>query len=224
MPISKIIITSGPTREWIDPVRYISNASSGKMGFNLATQAKKICNNVVYISGGTEDRYKVVDQVKNVSVVTTVDLLDAVSSEIMDDTLLIMAAAPADYRPRNPSDRKLKKNPSNGEMVLELIENPDILKTITKQKMELGLEKFYMLGFSAETESLETNAVHKLQSKGLDWIAGNLVGKEIGFGEVESTIHLFSKDGSKKIIGPGDKEFLALEIIKFLQSEISKNL
>lgn len=218
--ISKVIVTSGPTREWIDPVRYISNASSGKMGFNLAQSAKKLTSNIVYIAGGVDADYATLPEAKCISVETTDDLLRAVLSELEDNTLLIMAAAPADYKPLHPKDQKMKKQLGQKGLTLEFTENPDILKNVSQRKKELTLQNFWTLGFSAETESLEKNAKLKLEAKGLDWIAGNKVGKDIGFGEVESEITLFYKNGDTIKIGPGTKEILAKELIAIIQEAI----
>jgi phosphopantothenate---cysteine ligase (CTP) len=218
--ISKVIVTSGPTREWIDPVRYISNASSGKMGFNLAQSAKKLTTNIVYIAGGVDADYAILPEAKCISVETTDDLLRAVLSELEDNTLLIMAAAPADYKPLHPKDQKMKKQLGQKGLTLEFTENPDILKNVSQRKKELTLQNFWTLGFSAETESLEKNAKLKLEAKGLDWIAGNKVGKDVGFGEVESEITLFFKNGDTIKIGPGTKEMLAEELIAKIQEAI----
>jgi len=218
--ITKVIVTSGPTREWIDPVRYISNASSGKMGFNLAESAKQLTTNIVYIAGGVDLQYAIVPDAKCISVETTDDLMRAVLAEMEDNTLLIMAAAPADYRSLHPKDQKMKKQLGQKGLVLELTENPDILKNVSLKKKERSLKNFWTLGFSAETESLEQNAKVKLEAKGVDWIAGNIVGKNLGFGEVESEIILFYKNGESKKIGPGTKQYLAENII----SEIQKAL
>lgn len=237
--LRKIIITSGPTKEWIDPVRYISNSSSGKMGYQIAISAMKVFSGnssqrskdesemeIVYISGGTLDEYKTVANqdprisVRNVSVETTLDLLSAVVSEIQNDCLLVMASAPADYRIANPSLQKIKKIPKSNELNLILIENPDILKTVAERKKELELKNFFALGFSAETENLEENALGKLERKGLDWIAANLVGKSIGFGEVDSTIYLYGKSGKRWTIGPLPKDRIAHELVQIIQNSI----
>jgi len=219
--INKVIVTSGPTREWIDPVRYISNASSGKMGFHLANSAKILTPNIVYIAGGVESNYSKVQDAKCISVETTEDMLQAVLSELEDNTLLIMAAAPADYKPLHPKDQKMKKQIGEQGLILEFTENPDILKNVSLMKTKLGFGNFWTLGFSAETESLERNAKIKLEAKGLDWIAGNRVGKDLGFGEVRSEISLFYKTGESKQIGPGTKEYLAEQLVSNLQKDLS---
>lgn len=220
--IQKTIVTSGPTKEWIDPVRYITNSSSGKMGYNLALSALAYSSEVVYIAGGTEEKYRQVSGARNRTVETTNDLLLAVLEEITDSCLLVMSAAPADYRVRTPEDRKIKKKSEDDVLVLELVANPDILKNVHKHRMDRGLQNFYVLGFSAETDSLFENAKSKLQRKSLDWIAANLVGKSIGFGEVESEVTLIGKTGSFQKIGPGKKEILAQELLDTVFREIAR--
>lgn len=109
MRFSKAIITSGPTIEWIDPVRYISNASSGKMGFHIAEAVSKWISEVVYIHGQVLENYKNPKGSKSISVETTSDLCNAVLAEIQTDTILIMAAAPVDFRPSKSNESKIKK-------------------------------------------------------------------------------------------------------------------
>lgn len=218
--LHKVILTSGPTKEWIDPVRYISNSSSGKIGYHIGESLQEFTENLTYIVGGAEEKYSYLPGAKIIKVDTTDEMLDAILGEVEENSLLIMAAAPADYRPSHPSDRKIKKSDDSSGLTLELIKNSDILKTVNERRNFLKLENFYMLGFAAETESLELNAKKKLASKGLDWIAGNQVGKGIGFGEVDSELLLYGKDGSKKIIGPGAKEVLAKQLVAEILSSI----
>lgn len=207
----KIIITSGPTREWIDPVRYISNASSGLMGYSIAEECNHLTNNIVYIAGGTDPEYRMIDRGKNISVHTTVEMLTAVLQEIEEDSVLIMCAAPADYRPLHPSEKKIKKpsNETNSTITLELTENPDILKTVAGHITEKGWKNVRRIGFSAETDDLKNNAKGKLLKKDLDWILGNSVGRGIGFGSVSNTLHCYSRFGEELILGPANKPQLA---------------
>jgi phosphopantothenate---cysteine ligase (CTP) len=215
--IKKIIITSGPTKEWIDPVRYISNASSGLMGYCIAEECKKLTENLVYIAGGTDPEFKTIDGAKNISVESTQDMLESILSELEEDSLLIMSAAPADYRPANTSEIKIKKKDSQlnetGYLTLELIENPDILKTVSEFVQEKNWRNVKRIGFSAETHDLELHALGKLKRKDLDWILGNSVGKGIGFGGVQNTLHCYARNGEKFVLGPLDKRSLAKEIV-----------
>ncbi|MCC5814133.1 MAG: phosphopantothenoylcysteine decarboxylase [Leptospira sp.] len=215
--IKKIIITSGPTKEWIDPVRYISNASSGLMGHSLAEECKKLTENIVYIAGGTDPNYKIVAEAKNIAVESTEDMLKSIIDELEENSLLIMAAAPADYRPANPSEIKIKKKDSQFKakesLTLELIENPDILKTVSDHVQVKNWKNVKRIGFSAETHDLELNALGKLERKDLDWILGNSVGKGIGFGVVQNTLHCYARNGERIVLGPLDKRSLAKEIV-----------
>ncbi|EMJ94399.1 phosphopantothenoylcysteine decarboxylase [Leptospira alstonii] len=220
MGFSKAIITSGPTREWIDPVRYISNASSGKMGFHIAEAISKWIPEVVYIHGQVLENYKVPKGAKKISVETTSDLCDAVLSEIQADTILIMAAAPADFRPLDSKESKIKKEDGSETVLLELVKNPDILKTVSSKIAKEGISGCCLVGFAAETDSLEEYARGKLKSKNLDYIVGNYVGKnEKGFGEVDTTVFIFSSAGKAIKIGPFSKEVVSEKIVEFLRIE-----
>lgn len=212
----KIIVTSGPTREWIDPVRYLSNASSGKMGHSIAKACLEnkgdFFQELVYIAGYTEEAYKIIPGAKNISIGTTLELLDAILRELVSNTILIMAAAPVDFRPKTQFSQKIKKNDNHKFFVLELIENPDILTTISYHIQENQIQNVYKIGFAAETNNLESNALGKLQKKELDWILANSVGEGKGFGEVESTLYCYSKEGHSIKIGPYPKNKIAEEI------------
>ncbi|MDF3819988.1 phosphopantothenoylcysteine decarboxylase [Leptospira sp. 96542] len=221
-PYKRVIITSGPTREWIDPVRYISNASSGKMGFEIANCFLTYPTEVVYIHGNTLEKYaNIKPPGKNITVETTIQLRDAVLSQITNDSLLIMAAAPADFRPIMTAEHKIKKEHSSfgtKGLLLELEENPDILKQVSQYVFENKIQNSVRIGFAAETENLESNATAKLTKKGLDYIVGNYVGLNKGFGEVDSIIRIFSSLGLEKEIGPMPKEALAFELVQFLMT------
>ncbi|MCZ8157822.1 MAG: phosphopantothenoylcysteine decarboxylase [Leptospira sp.] len=217
----KVIITSGPTREWIDPVRYISNASSGKMGFHIAEEFSKISGlEVVYIHGNTLERYSNVKGVlKNISVETTIQLRDAVLNEISSNSLLVMAAAPADFRPIMTAEHKIKKEDDiNGKkgLLLELEENPDVLLQVAEYVHANQIQNSIRVGFAAETQNLETNAHKKIIKKGLHLIVGNYVGQAKGFGEVNSTITIYSEVGKIKEIGPLSKEGIAKQLVDYL--------
>ncbi|TDY72528.1 phosphopantothenoylcysteine decarboxylase/phosphopantothenate--cysteine ligase [Leptospira meyeri] len=222
LKFKRVIVTSGPTREWIDPVRYISNASSGKMGFEIATSFLKYPVEVVYIHGNTLERYShVTGAIRNIEVETTIQLRDAVLSEISNDSLLVMAAAPADFRPIMTAEHKIKKEKtSEGTkgLLLELEENPDVLQQVTEYVAEHKILNSLRVGFAAETRELERHAKDKLIRKGLTFIVGNYVGSGKGFGEVDSTIRIFGVSGLEKEIGPLPKEKIAEELVSFLVS------
>lgn len=216
----KAIITSGPTREWIDPVRYISNASSGKMGFHLAESVSQWIENTIYIHGSVLEKYTSPKSCKEIEIETTSDLLNAILSEIEEDCLLIMAAAPADFKPRDYSDLKIKKKESD-DFTLHLIQNPDILRTVSEERDSRNYRNLKMVGFSAETNDLDANAMKKLRKKGLDLIIGNYVGKGVGFGEVDSTVAIYNEKGIAESWKDLPKEQIANNIVSFIKFNFS---
>lgn len=178
----KLVITAGPTREKIDPVRYITNHSSGKMGYALAQCAQRRGAEVILISGPVA--LKAPNGVKFVSVTTTEEMFSAVKAEFFSADVLIMAAAPADFRIKNPADEKIKKT-VNG-FSLEWEKNPDILLWAGENK-----EKQRLIGFAAESENVLTNAREKLKRKKLDFIVANdIKAKNAGFGHSVNTVTL----------------------------------
>jgi phosphopantothenoylcysteine decarboxylase/phosphopantothenate--cysteine ligase len=214
----KAIISSGPTREWIDPVRFISNASSGKMGFQIAEEILKWIPTVVYVHGNVSDKYTNVSGAKNIYTETTLAMRDALLSELENDTLVIMAAAPADFRPIMTAENKIKKE-STVALMIELEKNPDILMALNALLKDKKYTNSVLVGFAAETEKLEEHALGKLERKGLKYIIGNYVGKSnTGFGEVNSSIRIFSKTGLIKEINNQPKNILAKEISDFMKS------
>ena len=218
MKFKKAIVTSGPTREWIDPVRYISNASSGKMGYNLALQVSHWIPNTVYIYGNVSEKYQDFNG-KRVSVDSTNDMLQAIINEIQNDTILFMAAAPADFKPIIFEQEKIKKKDSDSNYSLQLIQNPDILKTISKYINEKNLNNISKIGFAAETSNLDQSAMKKVKEKNLDYIIGNYVGKEKGFGEANSSVRIYSPSGIEIELTDLPKEIIAQEVVNFLKKK-----
>lgn len=158
-----ILVTAGPTREAIDPVRYISNISSGNMGYSIADAVRRRGARVILISGPTSLTSP--SDVEHIGVVTAEDMLNTVINKLPEATVVIMAAAVSDFRPFEKSSSKIKK----GDFItLELIKTPDILEEINKKK-----EGQFIVGFAAETENLIDNAKAKLKSKYLDMIVAN---------------------------------------------------
>lgn len=160
----RILVTAGPTVEDIDPVRYISNRSSGKMGYAVAEAALRRGADVTLISGPVS--LKCSDAIKRIDVKTTRQMLDACEAVFDDVDIVIKAAAPADYYVVNQYDRKIKK--SDGTFTVELAKNPDILETLGKKK-----ESHVLVGFAAETNDLEAYARDKMARKNLDMIVAN---------------------------------------------------
>jgi phosphopantothenoylcysteine decarboxylase/phosphopantothenate--cysteine ligase len=186
----KILVTAGPTIEPIDPVRFISNPSSGKMGFAIARAAEYRGAEVIMISGptGLPDPLNVT----TIRVSTADEMAQAVFQHMDDADVIIKTAAVSDYRPLESQAHKIKKN--KNEWVLRLQQNQDILKLLGEKKKHQVL-----VGFAAETEALEKNATQKMVEKNLDIIAGNLLGaSDSGFKSDTNTVTLFFKDGTKE--------------------------
>jgi phosphopantothenoylcysteine decarboxylase / phosphopantothenate---cysteine ligase len=185
-----VIVTAGPTCEDLDPVRYLTNRSSGKMGYALAEAAVRRGARVVLISGPT--RLDPPQGVEFVSVRSTEQMQTAVAEHLPRATAIIMAAAVADYRPVAPETKKMKR--SDGRVMLELESTPDILAGIARNKGER-----IVVGFAAETDHVAEHARAKLESKQADVIVANDVTAEgAGFDHETNIITLYSRDGSEK--------------------------
>lgn len=170
-----VLITAGPTRESIDPVRYISNHSSGKQGYALAEAAIEAGAKVTLVTGPTQ--LNSVERAKMIHVTSAIDMHDAVMENLNDCDIFIGVAAVADYRPRTTADQKIKKVNGENVLTLELIENPDIVAAVANQT-----PKPFTVGFAAETENLVDYARKKLVAKKLDLIVANDVSNQsIGF-------------------------------------------
>ena len=185
-----MLITSGPTHEPIDPVRYIANRSSGKQGHAIAAAAAAAGADVTLVSGPVN----VPDPpgVRVVKVETARDMLKAVENALPVD-VAIFAAAVADWRIAKAEDRKLKKQADKATPDLPLVENPDILATIAKRKMQ---RPKLVIGFAAETENVTANAKAKLARKGCDWILANDVSPRTGImGGDRNSITLVTASG-----------------------------
>ena len=185
----KVLVTAGPTVERLDPVRYLSNDSSGKMGYALAEAARDRGAEVTLVSGPvalTPPR-----GVKLIPVLSTQDLYDVMMDVAGGQDMIAQAAAPADYRFASVSEQKLKKQ-AGKPLVLELTENPDVAKAVGQQKREGQI----LIGFAAETQALLENARKKLSAKGLDMIVANDVTQEgAGFGTDTNIATILSAHG-----------------------------
>ena len=202
----KVVITAGGTRENLDPVRYIGNYSSGKMGLALADEAYKLGCEVVLIS-----TFDVQKPYKVLTVNCADEMLSTVKDEFINADCLIMAAAVADFKPVNISAQKIKKD-SKDIFTIEMVKNPDILREISKIKRDNQI----VVGFCAESENLLENAVKKLNEKNLDFIAANDISRsDIGFGSDFNEIILFDKSGAKKIIERTTKNEAAKLILAY---------
>jgi phosphopantothenoylcysteine decarboxylase/phosphopantothenate--cysteine ligase len=186
-----VLITSGPTHEPIDPVRYIANRSSGKQGHAIAAAAARMGARVTLVSGPT--RQPDPAGVDVVRIESARDMLAAVEAALPADCA-IFAAAVADWRVASASDEKIKKDGKSRAPRLELIENPDILRTIAH--LSPGTRPALVIGFAAETEFVVAYAGKKLKAKGCDWIVANDVSPETGImGGDRNTVHLVTADG-----------------------------
>lgn len=206
----KILITAGGTIEEIDPVRYISNYSSGKMGFALAKTAKNLGAEVTLIS--------TVPAAGAVMVKSALEMQKEVLAHFENMDAVFMAAAVADFRVKETAEQKIKKSGGTDEITLTLVKNPDILKTICNIKKEkhLGVQ---IIGFCAESENLLTNAKEKISQKGCDYlIANDISRKDIGFGSDENEVHILNANGGIEKIEKASKENIAKEILKRIWS------
>ncbi|MBU0702008.1 bifunctional phosphopantothenoylcysteine decarboxylase/phosphopantothenate--cysteine ligase CoaBC [bacterium] len=196
-----ILITAGPTREMIDPARYISNPSSGKMGYSLARAAQRMGARVVLISGPT-----CLDTPFGVEihrVISACEMRDKVMECLDAADIFISAAAVSDYMPVGVSDEKLKKGA--GEITLKMQQTPDILKTVADKK---GAK--IMVGFAAESHDLIENAVKKLKEKNLDFIVANDISrKDIGFGADQNEVTIIDKESRQEKIPLLSKDRIA---------------
>src|SRR3972149_5407827 len=210
----KIIITAGPTRENIDPVRYISNYSSGKMGYALAEAALEAGADVVLISGPTN--LDCSPKIKRINIQTAEEMHKAVMQEIRACDVFISAAAVADYRPINPSLQKTKK--SSERIAIELKRNPDILTAVTSWK-----QKIFVVGFAAETKNLLTNAKKKLINKKLNIIIANKVGNGLGFDSDDNEVVVLHKNGKSVEFPKMQKSKLAKRLIEHVWGQVTPN-
>jgi len=204
----KILINAGPTRESIDPVRFITNHSTGKMGYALAAAAVKAGHDVTLVSGPVA-LTPPAGLKKLVRIVTAAEMAEAMKLHFPAADLTILCAAVADYRPKFYSASKLKKQ--DGGMMLELERTEDIALTLGQLKKPGQL----LAGFAAETDDVEQNARKKLTEKNFDWIAANRVGiPGSGFGSDTNIVKVYAADGSMIDLGSGLKTKLADRLIR----------
>lgn len=198
----RILVSAGPTREKLDPVRYLTNRSSGKMGYAIAEAAAVRGADVTLISGPVA--LQTPNGVNRVDIVSSEDMFNAVVDRYPVCDALIMAAAPADFTPRSVAADKIKKTGEAG-LTLELAPTKDILQTVGADKGARVL-----VGFAAETREVEANAAKKLKSKNLDMIAANDVSRaDAGFDVLTNAVALYHSDGTKELSGSMTKRALA---------------
>ncbi len=202
-----VVITSGGTIEDIDPVRYISNYSSGKMGFALASVAKDMGAEVVLVTTKSfEAPFKIV------KVKSALDMQKAVEDEFETSDIVIMAAAVADYRVKNQAEQKMKKVAGNDTLTLELVQNPDILKGLCEKKTHQ-----LVVGFCAESENLLENAKEKIAKKGCDYLIANDISRsDIGFSSDDNEVTILEKSGKIEKLEKASKKVIARKILEYI--------
>ncbi|MPS63635.1 MAG: bifunctional phosphopantothenoylcysteine decarboxylase/phosphopantothenate--cysteine ligase CoaBC [Chryseobacterium sp.] len=209
-----ILITAGPTYEAIDPVRFIGNHSSGKMGFSLAEEAAKRGAKVILISGPSAEK-TTIHNIETHRVTSAKEMLEKVFQFYENVDIAIASAAVADYAPKEVAKEKIKKNDDN--LTIELIKNPDILKTMGEKK-----NRQFLVGFALETQNEEENAKGKLEKKNLDMIVLNsLRDKGAGFKNDTNKIKIFTKT-EKTEFDLKSKDEVAKDIFDFIENQLLK--
>jgi phosphopantothenoylcysteine decarboxylase/phosphopantothenate--cysteine ligase len=207
----RVVVSAGPTRERIDPVRFVSNRSSGRMGFAVAQAAREAGATVVLVSGpvGLPTPAGVV----RVNVESAADMLAAVLQELPGTDIFISTAAVADYRPAQAAEHKLKKTAPTMDLVLE--RTADVLATVAARA-----ERPFVVGFAAETQAVEQNALTKLMKKNLDMIAANEVGQDKAFDCEENELIVLSRTG-RHLLPRADKVTLARGFVALVAAEFT---
>ncbi len=211
----RILISAGPTVEPIDPVRFISNHSSGKMGYAIARAAEKRGATVTLVSGPVSLDPPV--GTTCIRVQTCDEMAGQMLTLLEQADIIIKVAAVADYRPVDAKSRKIKKKDHTDGLSISLTENPDILRLIGEKKTD----RQFLVGFAAETHDLDKNAVLKMEKKNLDMIAANLVGQEgSGFKADTNKVRLFCRDGSRLDIPLMEKERVANVLLDHIRRKM----
>lgn len=209
----KIMVTAGPTIESIDPMRYITNRSSGKMGYSIANEAIKRGADVTLISGPT-NLTPPQNLKKLIKIESAEDMYKAVINNLNENDVIIKSAAVADYKPKNYSEQKIKK--SDGDLIIELDRNKDIAYEIGKIK-----NNKILIGFAAETNDILDNAMKKIKKKNLDFIVANDLTKEgAGFGSDTNIVKIIDKEGNITDYPKMKKEEVANVILDKIKSLI----
>ncbi|EOU1650531.1 bifunctional phosphopantothenoylcysteine decarboxylase/phosphopantothenate--cysteine ligase CoaBC [Clostridium perfringens] len=205
----KVVVTAGPTMVPIDPVRILTNRSSGKMGYSIAEEARDRGAEVVLISGPTSLRKP--NGIKVIDIKTNEDMFNAIKNEFKDADIVIKSAAVADYKAKNYSNEKIKKTGDDLNLIFE--RDRDILKTLGDMK-----ENQILVGFAAESSNLKENAKGKLERKNLDYIVANDISKpETGFASDENKVTIISKSGEEVSLEKMSKREVAKNIIDIIK-------
>lgn len=215
-----IVITAGPTQEALDPVRYISNYSSGKMGFALAEQSTKMGAKVILISGPVN--LQTPKNVMRINVKTAIEMNEQVQKAISKSTIFIGCAAVSDYRSVKIADQKIKKQTldETETLTIELVKNPDIIANVANLPKN---ERPFVVGFAAETQNLAIYAQKKLKEKQLNMIcANNVANKEIGFNSDENALSIYSPNETEIVLPKSTKLDLAKKLLTIIDSVKNK--
>lgn len=209
--MAQVLLTSGPTREYLDPVRYLSNASSGRMGAALAAALLRVGHEVTIVSGPVAVDYP--SGAKVVSVESTLEMLSACLGVVSECDGIVAVAAPCDFRPREMSSEKIKKSLDQSGLVLELIKTPDILT-----QLKAARPSAWCVGFALETEAGIENAVHKRRQKGCDLIVLN---QPDTLGSANAAVRLI--DASDRCVAEhvGNKAEVADVIVEWIQTHLT---
>jgi len=201
----RVVVTAGPTREYVDPVRYLSNESSGKMGFEIARAAREAGDEVVLIAGPVHQETP--RRVRRVDVVSAREMLAATREAFEEADVLVMAAAVADWRPaRKRAGKWREKDKGKDRAILELVKNPDILATLARRK-----GRRLVVGFALETGAGLVRARSKLKRKNTDYIVLN---DETALGADRSTVVILGRDGTQRRLEGRTKRAIARVIVK----------
>lgn len=208
----KVVVTAGPTREPIDPVRYISNRSSGLMGYAVAQAAVEAGAQCTLISGPTH--LQAPNKVNVIKVETAQQMHDAVMAAMDDCEIFIATAAVSDYRPQHPANQKIKKNQQH--LVLEMVRNPDILADVARQYPEI-----FTVGFAAETQDIAQHAVQKLNQKSLNMIVANDVSRnDVGFDGEDNEVSVYWQ-GGEHALQKASKARIARQLIQLIADKFN---
>lgn len=216
----RVVVTAGGTREPLDPVRFLGNRSSGKQGYAIARAAAARGASVTLVAANVT--LAAPDGVTVVPVGSTVELQEAVTTAAADADVVVMAAAPADFRPATVSDSKIKKNDDGEGLQLRLVENPDIVKGLVAARANRGGARPLIVSFAAETGdasgSVMDHARAKFTRKGSDLQVTNEVGVDKAFGQDHNTVHLLTKGSDEVVtIGPASKDVIAGAVLDAVQ-------
>ncbi len=213
----RILVTAGPTREFIDPVRFISNLSTGSMGYAISGEAARRNHKVTLISGPVDITPP--KNIKTINVITAQQMFAAVKAEFKNSDCLIMSAAVADFSPRKTLTNKMKKKTLPRQYILQLKQNPDILKWAGGRKAAR-----LIIGFCMESEALIKNAKDKLKNKRADIVVANKINKNTSaFGRGLTKVSILQKNGHMLNIGPSKKAKIADILLDKIEALWYKN-